>query len=574
MIDIAELGIRVNSSTVPVATKQLDGLVVSANRADMATEKLGTTSGRKLAPGMSAGGHQSRMMAQQLSQVAQQASATGKWVQALAIQLPDMALGFGAVAIAGSVLASVTLPLLANMLSGSSEEAKEAAAAADRLKEAWGALAEAGRNAQVEIDKLRFGVDEEYQVELLREQIRLYGEYTGKVAELNSYINSTTESVDLQRIKTKVLRDEIAALADEYRGNEASMARQAERAATLAVIEGVRVQRANEIKAKQDEVAEATRKVEERMRAAGVSAELIASMNFANIADAAAYASNLEQSLRSSAAYAAELSTTGQSSGPDAARTMVQFGGPIRLSPSGAGMRQTPATGGGGGGGGGGGADPYRAQLDALVENLRSERAIEDEWYQENLAILTDRRAQEIMGKQAHDAALLSLHEEYQRRISEIDANSMDTRLSDTANMFGVLETIAASGGQKQAKLAATFGAIQGTINAYRAATVALAAPGLSLPGRFAAYASVLAAGLRGVAAIRAAGGVAGGGGFGGGSVAAQGATAPAGQNIEYRVYGLERDAVYSGAFIEKIFEGLMEEGKRRGQNTMTVQFV
>jgi hypothetical protein len=227
-----------------------------------------------------------------------------------------------------------------------------------------------------------------------------------------------------------------------------------------------------------------------------------------------------------------------------------------------------------GGGGGGGGADPYNDRLSALVETLRSERDIEDEWYQENLALLNDRRAQEILGKQQHDAALVALHEEYQRRIAEIDANSHDQRIADMSGLFGALAGIAQAGGQKTAKIVATFQAIEGTVNAYGAALKALNTPGLTLAGRFAAYASVLGAGLRGVAAIRAAGGIGGGGGTGG-AIAAQGVTTQQqGQNIEFKVYGLERDAVYSGAFIEKIFAGLMEEGKRRGLNTQTVQFV
>lgn len=570
MTDIALLGIKVDSSPATKAAKELDILAVSAGRADVASEKLATTSGRKMAPAMSAGGHQSRMMAQQLSQVAQQASATGNWVQALAIQLPDMALGFGAVGIAAGVLAGVTLPLLAAMFGSNSDEAKEAAEAADRLKDAWGALAESGRTAQAEIDKLRFGVDEAYQVELLREQIRLYGEYTAKTTELQSYLNSTTESLDLQRIKTAELRDEIAKIADAYRGNEASMAKQQDRAATLAVIEGVRVQRANEIKAKQDEVAAATKKVEQSLLAAGISAETLASFNFANIAEAAAFAQNLATAMQSASAYSAELAQTGQSSGPDGARSKVQFGGGAFRAPVfGAALPAQRDV-----GGGGGGADPYATDLQALIENLASERSIEDEWYQENLAILQDRRAVEIMGKEAHDAAMVSLHEEYQRRIAEIDAAAQQQRLGDTANLFGALASIAQAGGQRMAKTAATFGAIEATINAYKAATAALAAPNLTLAGRFAAYASVLGAGLKGVAAIRAAGGIGGGSGGGSSGIAAQGATAPAGQNIEYRVYGLERDAVYSGAFIEKIFAGLMEEGKRRGLNTQTVQFV
>jgi hypothetical protein len=575
MTDIAQLGIQVSTVTVPVATKQLDAMAVSAGRADMAAQDLAATSRGRLVGGMTAGGNQSRMMAQQLSQVAQQASATGNWVQALAILLPDMALGFGAVGIAAGVLASVTLPLLASMFSSNSEEAKAAAESADRLKAALDALVESGRAAQTDIDKLRFGVDEDYQVELLREQIRLRDEINRKVQEGNSYLATTTDSVDLQRIKAAEVQAEVDKLGRSYNENANLLARQQERATTLSVIEGVRVQRANEIKAKQEEVAAATKKVEQSLLAAGISAETLAGFSFSNIAEAAAFAQNLAVAMQSALNYSAELALTGQSSGPDSARSLGQFGGGAFRAPvRGAGLPFVAPSGGGGGGGGGGGSDPYQSDLDALIENLRSEREIEDEWYQENLAILQDRRAQEVLGKQAHDAALISLHEEYNRRIAEIDANAFQQRITDTANLFGALAGVAQAGGQKTAKIVATFQAIEGTINAYGAAVKALNTPGLTLAGRFAAYASVLGAGLKGVAAIRAAGGVAGGGSFGGGSVAAQGATAPTGQNIEYRIYGLERDAVYSGAFIEKLFAGLMEEGKRRNLNTQTVQFV
>jgi hypothetical protein len=570
MADIAELGIRVDSSPATKAAKELDALTQSAMRADDAAQDLAATSKGSLGAGMSAGGQQSRMLAMQLSQVAQQASATGNFVQALAIQLPDMAMGFGAVGIAAGVLASVTLPLLASAFGGTSQEQAAAAEAANRLKEAWDALAEAGRATQAEIDKLRFGVDEAYQVDLLREQIRLREEINAKVLEGQTYLATTTDSLDRQRVKAAEYQAEIDKLADTYRSNQAALDRQAERTATLAVMEGVRVQRANEIKAKQEETAKAVADVEAKLRAAGISAETLASMNFSNIDQARAFAEGLAGALQAASAYAAELSATGQSSGPDAARTNVQFGGPIKLTPSGAGMAFKPSF--GGGGGGGGGADPYADNLQALIENLRSQREIEDEWYQESLQLLNDRRAQEILGKQAHDQALIDLHQEYQRRIAEIDAEAAQQRISDTANLFGALASVAQAGGQKTAKLVATFQAIEGTVNAYGAAIKALNTPGLTLAGRFAAYASVLAAGLKGVAAIRAAGGVSGGGGTGG-SIAAQGATTQQGGTVEYIVKGLDKNALYTGEMISQIFDGMMEEAQKRGLQT-AVRFI
>lgn len=57
-----------------------------------------------------------RNVSLQLSQVAQQGSATGDYVKALAIQLPDLALGFGTVGIAAGVLAGVLLPMASDFV--------------------------------------------------------------------------------------------------------------------------------------------------------------------------------------------------------------------------------------------------------------------------------------------------------------------------------------------------------------------------------------------------------------------------------------------------------------------------
>lgn len=223
-----------------------------------------------------------------------------------------------------------------------------------------------------------------------------------------------------------------------------------------------------------------------------------------------------------------------------------------------------------GGGGGGGGADQYGSELQSLIESLRTEREIEEEWYQESLAILADRRAQEILGKQAHDEAMIALHEEYQRRIAEIDAQSMQSRLADTANLFGALASIAEAGGRKQAKAAATFAAIATTVNGYATAMdAARMAP--TLPGKIAAYAAWIGQTAKAVSAIRSAGGIGGSGG----RVAAQGITSQAsGPTVEYRVYGLDRSARYTGEEIAEIFDGLMEEGNRRGAGGFNVTFV
>ncbi len=69
-------------------------------------------------------GHSMRMASMQLSQVAQQGSVTGNYLQALAIQLPDLALGFGTVGIiAGALAGSLAMPLY-NAIVGVDEKTK------------------------------------------------------------------------------------------------------------------------------------------------------------------------------------------------------------------------------------------------------------------------------------------------------------------------------------------------------------------------------------------------------------------------------------------------------------------
>lgn len=169
--------------------------------------------------------------------------------------------------------------------------------------------------------------------------------------------------------------------------------------------------------------------------------------------------------------------------------------------------------GGSGGAGGGGGGDQFASRLQALTTSLETERETLDRWYEEEQSVLADRRALELLGEEGHREALLRLEEEYQSRLSEIRANSNAGTLSEASTFFGALQDVASSGGAGMARAAATFGAIQATVNSYLAATQALATPGITLADKFAAYASVLATGLRGVAAIKSAGGGVGGGG-------------------------------------------------------------
>jgi len=150
MEDIATIGFGAETSGLDKAKTKLDGLVPASDKAQKASEKLTaathnmSSATEKVSGKMSASAYQARMMAQQLSQVAQQTMAGGDFIRALGIQLPDMATDFGAVGIAAGVAAGIILPMLASAfgavkdfdtaLTDANETLKDTKALADLVK--------------------------------------------------------------------------------------------------------------------------------------------------------------------------------------------------------------------------------------------------------------------------------------------------------------------------------------------------------------------------------------------------------------------------------------------------------
>lgn len=79
-------------------------------------------------------GGQSRMLTQQLSQVAQQATATGQVGQALAVQAADIGLAFGTIGTIVGALAGIALPSLIAVFSGTEEKIKTVEERLDGLR--------------------------------------------------------------------------------------------------------------------------------------------------------------------------------------------------------------------------------------------------------------------------------------------------------------------------------------------------------------------------------------------------------------------------------------------------------
>lgn len=210
---------------------------------------------------------------------------------------------------------------------------------------------------------------------------------------------------------------------------------------------------------------------------------------------------------------------------------------------------------------GGGGS----SGIEGLIGQLQTERETLEAWYTESQELLMNATNAELEIIGGSNEARLRLEQEYQDRLKGIRSASTAQTLQDTANLFGALAGIASAGGQKMVKVVATFQAIEGTINAYGAAIKALNTPGISLAGRFAAYASVLAAGLKGVAAIRSAGGGGGGGGGSPGtSTVAPSAGAPSPQTVF--IDSITPDSLYSGQTLINLFDSFYNENDKRGK--------
>lgn len=191
------------------------------------------------------------------------------------------------------------------------------------------------------------------------------------------------------------------------------------------------------------------------------------------------------------------------------------------------------ASGGGGSGGGGGGTDPYEENLKRLIESLRTEREEVDAWYQESLTLLEDRRANELLGEQAHNDAKLALESEYLEKKRNLNDNYDQFSLSSADKLFGELYDLSGSGYEGLLRLQKTFGAAQALVNTYTAASQVLADPKLGYFAKFAAVAKTIAAGMGFVNAIK-------GGGGGSGSASATNSATSTGRAEPERVTRIE----------------------------------
>lgn len=151
-LDVARLGILVDSLQVKRGADDLERFRKSGASAEQQTKKLGSAAA-KSGKQFSSGSHSLRMFSLQMGQVTQQGAVTGNYLNALAIQLPDILIGFGTLGAVAGVAAGAMAPLISNIiqLESASDALKDALA---DLDSAMSTLSKANRAASAPIGEL------------------------------------------------------------------------------------------------------------------------------------------------------------------------------------------------------------------------------------------------------------------------------------------------------------------------------------------------------------------------------------------------------------------------------------
>lgn len=240
-MDIAQLGIAVTTTDLATGEARLRSFGTAAEqterKVDAAAKGIGqdfkavSTEAKVMGAGLQSAGNnvrsfgagavlasqQTRMMSLQLSQVAQQTMSSGDFLRALAIQLPDMAVGFGTVGIAAGVLAGIGLPLLASAFGAGSDKAQTLTERLDSLADAVTAYQEAVDLAQSSAAELtdKFGP----QSEAIQKTLDLLQNIA--LSKAMDSLNVSMGQLDTARLRTLVDivsygAGEIGAFSDNY----------------------------------------------------------------------------------------------------------------------------------------------------------------------------------------------------------------------------------------------------------------------------------------------------------------------------------------------------------------------
>lgn len=504
-------------------TGNADDYVAETKRAELAGSRLGramgTLKGKMSALGASmrpmAGA--SRQLSFQLSQVGQSAMVTGNLVQALAVQLPDIGLAFGAVGAAAGLVAGIALPALMAAFSSTGDRASE-------LGDAMKDLETKTRDAEDAFRVLQLGLRN-------AEELRVIDE----IARLTSA---------LQRLEDQARRAPGPGLDNGANARERAAALRAEIAALEQVLDKHRK-------------AEDSLKRLQREYANKKSAVELAVERVKDLAENTSNLLTITQRVATAAwDYAGALGTARKKAvgGMDRAvqETREEFL-PNGLRRSDVEVIKFPGRGGNGGAGGGGGfgGETTADRLARVQEELASEADLEMQAFAERQAILEAALQQKLLTQEEYNQLMQESQRQHMDAMVRIDAMKYGGILAQTESFMGGLANVLAVGGAKAFAISKKFAAAEAFVSALRGAAKALELP---FPANMLAYAKVLATGRGLVSAINGAS--VGGTNTGAGATAGAGAAQPqVVQNVQDVNVNLPQGAQYD--LVQVILESI-----------------
>jgi hypothetical protein len=566
---VARLGYEIDSSQAVTAADNLDDMTAAARRAEGGANRLaGATQTVGVRSVLASNGF--RNFAQQMNQVGQQTAATGNFVQALSIQLPDILLGFGTLGIAIGAVAPLMVGFVGSLIDAT-DEAEVFEDRLDSLETVLSSLSDVTNLLELDVFELteRFGRQSEvvrgliinlaeFRVSTARDSLREYAELAqigterfGRLAE--SIAANAVEIAELERqggAFAQVRLDEIA--ADTARAAE-SMAEEF----GITSDEAIRLSQAfselNSASTTEDINRELV-ELNELMDDLGISTEQIPDeleVAIARMSELGILTAELETAMNRVAGAAAGVNFGSSFPG------LFDADGSIALPP-------TDDDDGGGGRGGGRRRDEFADDLERLRESLRTETEVVNEWYAEQQAILANQRAMEILGVEQHNELLERLEQEHQDRLRGITDGSNGNRLSVLGDFFGEAAALMQSGNAKLFKIGQAAAIANAIVSGHSAAVAAwekgMQAGGPPLAAAYTALSVAKTASQ--IAAIRSAS--SSGGGSSGGSASPSGITAESNQQQQQQtraiiqVQGLGRTR-FSVDEINEIIQGIQD---------------
>ena len=562
MTELAALNVRIAgdasglSAAVNRATGDLSKVTAAAGKASASAAAAGAALGR-LGSSASGAGAGIQQFGWQFSQMGQSVAAGTPLLQAFTMQLGDLLpmLGIGGLAGVAVTAAAVMIPLAGAFLS-SSEKALSMSEAVDLTADAIAAYSRAvslaiaptaelvakfgeatpqlrqmlADLAEIEKAKVFEGIDT--TAASMRELISAMGsgdeanwktavmsllEFTrnsqaarNAVAEWNAQMEILQTSIDpMQRLAAAMnMRDQLVAATGGFnKMNDAQKAVYEGLVDTIAQLKTLEVE-TDRARLGFDDVADAARAAAAAAASIGTAAAgAIGAVQALGQAmwDAAMARVQAERNLEG---MAREFSPGGQAQikyGGRGAPTSEQTALDKRTDLYGNPVVKTPKT--RKGGGGRAKEDPLIDDLEQLRQSLLTQEAAQVESYMRQQETLRSALEQKLLTQKEYNALMEEAQTQHQGAMAQIDAYRYGDGALQFETFMGDMASAFSAGNDKMLKAARVFGALEATINVWRAYTQTLADPTLPFWAKFAAAAKVLAAGFGAVNAIRGGGG-------------------------------------------------------------------